>query len=126
MVRAGASMTHCVHWSYTLGRPRVGAPRTGFRSGWRIYGLGLATGRNKPPHGRGHVRRVFCESSGALVPKDKAVKRFIVRNIVESAAIRDLQEACVYEAYQLPKLYRKVRYVSNLTHVPRFAPQPTR
>ena len=40
---------------------------------------------------------MFCESSGALVPKDKAVKRFIVRNIVESAAIRDLQESCVYE-----------------------------
>lgn len=43
------------------------------------------------------VKRVFCESSGALVPKDKAVKRFIVRNIVESAAIRDLQEACVFD-----------------------------
>ena len=67
-------------------------------------------GRNKPPHGRGHVKRVFCESSGAMVPKDKAVKRFIVRNIVESAAIRDLQEACVYDTYQLPKLYRKVYY----------------
>merc|ERR1711920_554357 len=67
-------------------------------------------GRNKSAHGRGHVKRVFCESSGALVPKDKAVKRFIVRNIVESAAIRDLQESCVYEAYTLPKLYRKVYY----------------
>lgn len=43
------------------------------------------------------VKRVFCESSGALVPKDKAVKRFIVRNIVESAAIRDLQESCVFD-----------------------------
>lgn len=40
---------------------------------------------------------MFCESSGALVPKDKAVKRFIVRNIVESAALRDLQESCVYD-----------------------------
>ncbi|KAK3258890.1 40S ribosomal protein S26 [Cymbomonas tetramitiformis] len=69
-----------------------------------------ANGRNKPPHARGHVNRVFCETSGALVPKDKAVKRFIVRNIVESAAIRDLQEACVYDSYALPKLYRKVYY----------------
>ena len=43
------------------------------------------------------VKRVFCESSGAMVPKDKAVKRFLVRNIVESAAIRDLQESCVYD-----------------------------
>merc|ERR1712071_421212 len=69
-----------------------------------------SNGRNKPPGARGHVKRVFCESSGALVPKDKAVKRFIVRNIVESAAIRDLQESCVYDSYALPKLYRKVYY----------------
>ena len=47
------------------------------------------------------VKRVFCESSGALVPKDKAVKRFIVRNIVESAAIRDLQESCVFDGARL-------------------------
>ena len=37
---------------------------------------------------------MFCEASGSMVPKDKAVKRFMVRNIVESAAIRDLQESC--------------------------------
>jgi small subunit ribosomal protein S26e len=43
------------------------------------------------------VKRVFCEASGSMVPKDKAVKRFLVRNIVESAAIRDLQESCVYD-----------------------------
>jgi len=69
-----------------------------------------ANGRNKPSGARGHVKRVFCESSGALVPKDKAVKRFIVKNMVESAAIRDLQEACAYETYTLPKMYRKVHY----------------
>jgi len=50
-----------------------------------------------PPDSTVQVKRVFCESSGALVPKDKAVKRFIVRNIVESAAIRDLQESCVFD-----------------------------
>merc|ERR1712118_318980 len=65
-------------------------------------------GRNKK--GRGHVKRVRCESSGVAVPKDKAVKRYIVRNIVDQSAIRDIQEACVYDVYQLPKLYRKVYY----------------
>ncbi|RZC66130.1 hypothetical protein C5167_009815 [Papaver somniferum] len=50
-------------------------------------------GRNK--HGRGH---------------DKAIKRFLVRNIVEQAAVRDVQEAYVYDGYTLPKLYAKMLY----------------
>lgn len=43
------------------------------------------------------VKRVRCEASGVLVPKDKAVKRFIVRNIVDASAIRDIQDASVLE-----------------------------
>jgi len=34
-------------------------------------------GRNKK--NKGKARRVNCASSGKLVPKDKAVKRFVVR-----------------------------------------------
>merc|ERR1711933_165004 len=65
-------------------------------------------GRNK--QGRGHVKRVPCALSGRLVAKDKAVKRFIVRNIVESAAIGDMQDATAYESYTLPKIYVKMFY----------------
>ena len=51
-----------------------------------------------------------CVSTAKAIPRDKAIKRFLVRNIVDSSALRDIKEASVYENYALPKLYIKQFY----------------
>ena len=45
-------------------------------------------------------------------PKDKAVKRFVVRNMLDQASARDVAESSpVYsQNFPLPKLYMKQRY----------------
>merc|ERR1711959_771260 len=63
----------------------------------------------------GHVKRVRCESSGAMVPKDKAVKKFIVKDLVETSVQRDLLDSIVTDGtrvigYILPKFISKVYY----------------
>lgn len=48
--------------------------------------------RGRSKHGRGHVKRVNCDGCKCLPAKDKCIKRFQVRSMVDTTALRDLEE----------------------------------
>ncbi|XVF31638.1 hypothetical protein REPUB_Repub17cG0008500 [Reevesia pubescens] len=58
-------------------------------------------GRNE--HGCGHVKLIRYSDCGKRCHKDKPVKRFPMKSIVEQAAVRDVQEASIFDTYTSPK-----------------------
>jgi len=65
-------------------------------------------GKNR--HNRGLLGFVRCDVSGRAVAKDKAIKRFIVRNLVDASGKKDLESQSVYNNYPIPKMYYKAYY----------------
>ena len=56
---------------------------------------------------RGNSINIRCSNCHRMVPKDKAIKRYLVKNIVDLSSKRDIEDASVYTKYDLPKFYVK-------------------
>jgi small subunit ribosomal protein S26e len=65
-------------------------------------------GRNKK--NCGHVKSFHCYNCARLVPKDKAIKRYTVRNMVDASSVRDIRDSCAYNTFAIPKFYIKLIY----------------
>ena len=52
-------------------------------------------GRGK--HNKGHNNVIRCINCAKVVPKDKAVKRFQARNLVDGSSRRDIKENSAYD-----------------------------
>merc|ERR1711865_798926 len=57
----------------------------------------------------GHAGTVRCSNCSRCVPKDKAIKRFQVRNMVDASSQRDIKDASCYSTFMLPKLFLKMQ-----------------
>ena len=61
---------------------------------------------------KGHSNVVNCLNCGRIYPKDKAIKRFQMRNMVDGSSRRDIKDNYAYDEanFQLPKIYVKQQY----------------
>ena len=67
-------------------------------------------GRNKS--NRGHANVIRCLNCAKMCPKDKAIKRFQMRNLVDGSSKRDIKDNFAFDqkAFHLPKIYVKQQY----------------
>merc|ERR1712019_189995 len=60
---------------------------------------------------RGISGHVNCDNCSRIVPKDKAIKKFTVRDIIDAASKEDIAKASAYKtATQVPKIMMKMWY----------------
>ena len=63
---------------------------------------------------KGHSNVIRCLNCGRVHPKDKAIKRFQMRNMVDGSSKRDIEDNYAYDTTEnrliLPKIYVKQCY----------------
>ena len=67
-------------------------------------------GRNKS--NKGHSNFIRCLNCAKCCPKDKAIKRFQMRNLVDGSSKRDIKDNYAFDQknFSLPKIYVKQQY----------------
>merc|ERR1711862_901739 len=71
--------------------------------------MGRNNGRNKKNRGiSGHVN---CDNCGRIVAKDKAIKKFTVKDVIDGPSKEDIAKASAYKTpTQVPKIMMKMWY----------------
>ena len=59
---------------------------------------------------KGRVRPTVCSNCNRLVPKDKAIKKFSVKDIIDASSKDDIQAVQTYSEFVIPKVYYKFYY----------------
>ena len=60
---------------------------------------------------KGHSNTVVCLNCNRQVAKDKAIKRFAMRKLVDESSRKDIEENYAFsEKFHLPKIYLKQQY----------------
>ena len=67
-------------------------------------------GRNKS--NKGHSNCIRCLNCAKSCPKDKAIKRFQMRNMVDGSSKRDIKDNYAFDVkhFHIPKVYVKQQY----------------
>ena len=65
-------------------------------------------GRSKK--NRGRTRPIVCANCFRLTPKDKAIKKFTVKDIIDASSKEDIQAVQTYSEFIIPKVYYKFYY----------------
>merc|ERR1711981_1154190 len=65
-------------------------------------------GRNKK--GRGNTNNLACDNCRKMVPKDKAIKRYTVRDLFDGSTKSDINDNKAVDTIAVPKLFIKQVY----------------
>jgi len=65
-------------------------------------------GRSK--RNKGHIKRVHCDGSKALVPRDKAIKKLIIKNTSDINSLKEIKKSFILPNYKTPKLKSFIFY----------------